>query len=248
MTCLQTGKLSPSLVDKISPFFHEILESSAARIHSLYLVGSVLTEDYLENVSDINSIIALTEIDFAFLDVLAPLGKKHGQQGLGVPLIVDPAYIQRSVDVFPIEFLNYKLVHLTLYGEDLLAGLKINRRELKYQCDRELKGRLVWLQKNYVSSLGDRNALAARIVGHMGGYLPILRGILYLLGQQPPPGQEKVLDLIAGSTGTDTRVFAEIYGIKKNLVQPTKDQISQLFAQFYQATQRLAEVVDGIQI
>jgi len=246
MTCLRTENLSPSLLNKVSPFFHEILRNSAPRIHSLYLIGSSLTEDYLEKVSDINSIIVVQEIDFAFLDTLAPLGKRGRQKGLAVPLIMDPVYIQRSLDVFPIEFLSFKLVHHTLYGEDILAGLEINRQELKYQCDRELKGRIVWLQKNYVSSLEDKKALAAYIISHMGGYLPILRGILHLLGHEPPPGLEKVLDLISKSTGTDTRVFADIYAIKKNLAQPSKEEVTQLFAEFYQATQRLIEVVDGI--
>ena len=192
MTSLRTENLNPSLLDKISPFFEEILQNSAPRIHSLYLIGSVITEDYLEKVSDINSIIVLREIDFTFLDILAPLGKRYRRQGLAVPLIMDPVYIQRSVEVFPIEFLTFKLVHHTLQGEDLLAGLEINRQELKCQCDRELKGRIIWLQKHYVSSMGDKKALAANIVSHMGGYLPILRGILHLLGQEPPPGLAKV--------------------------------------------------------
>ena len=248
MSCLRTEDLSPSLIDKISPFFHEILQNSAPRIHSLYLVGSVLTEDYLEKISDINSIIVLQEIDFAFLDTLAPLGKRFRQKGLAVPLIMDPVYLQRSLAAFPIEFLSFKLVHHALYGEDLLAGLEINRQELKCQCDRELKGRIVWLQKNYVSAMGDKKALAAKIVSHMGGYLPILRGILHLLGQGPPPGLEKVLDLLFKATGSDTRVFTEIYAIKKNLAKPSKEEVSRLFVEFYQATQRLIEVVDGIQV
>ena len=248
MNWLRTENLDSSLLDKASPFFHEILQNSAPRIHSLYLVGSVLTEDYLEEVSDINSIIVLKEPDFAFLDTLAPLGKKYRRKGLAVPFIMDPVYIQRSVDVFPIEFLSFKLVHHTLYGEDLLAGLEINRQELKCQCERELKGRIIWLQKHYVSSLGDKKALAASLVSHKDGYLPILRGILYLLGQEPPPGLEKVLDLLSESTGIDTRVFAEIHAIKKNLFKPSKEEVSQLFAEAYLATQRLVEVVDGIQI
>ena len=45
MTCLRIENLSPWLRDKISPFFHEILENAVAQIHSLYLVGGVLTED-----------------------------------------------------------------------------------------------------------------------------------------------------------------------------------------------------------
>ena len=39
------------------------------------------------------------------------------------------------------EFLNFKLVHHTLYGEDLLAGLEIDKKDLRLQCERELKGK-----------------------------------------------------------------------------------------------------------
>jgi hypothetical protein len=79
MTSLNLMALSPRLKEKVSPFFSEILEKYDANIHSLYLVGSVLTEDYIEKVSDINSIIVLKEMDLNFLDILAPMGKKHHQ-------------------------------------------------------------------------------------------------------------------------------------------------------------------------
>ena len=180
MTCLKTENLSPAIQEKISPFFHEILENSAAQIHSIYLVGGVLTEDYPEKASKIDSVIVLQKMDLAFLDVLAPLGKKYGKQGLAAPLIMDPGYIHSSVDVFPLEFLNFKLLHHTLYGEDLFAGLAINRQELRYQCERELKGKLIWLHRIYVSAMGDRKVLAGDIVRHFDGYLPLFRGIVHL--------------------------------------------------------------------
>ena len=247
MTCLRTENLNPSLRDKISPFFHEILQNSAPRIHSLYLVGSVLTEDYLEKISDINSIIVLQEIDFTFLDTLAPLGKRYRRKGLAVPLIMDPVYLQHSVDVFPIEFLSFKLVHHTLYGEDLLAGLEINRQELKYQCDRELKGRIIWLQKHYVSSMGDKKP-----------WLPTSSATWRLFAHPPgdfTPAGPRASPWPGKGTGThiypnrlDTRVFARVYAIKKNQAKPSKEEVSHLFVEFYEATQRLTEVVDDLHV
>jgi len=248
MTCLQTENLSPSLLDKISPFFHEILQAAAANIHSLYLVGGVLTEDYQEEVSKIDSVIVLQKMELAFLDILAPLGQNYGKKGIAAPLIMDPAYLHSSVDVFPLEFLNFKLLHQALYGEDLLAGLEIDRQELRYQCERELKGKLIWLHRIYVSSMGDRKVLAADIVRHFTGYLPLVRGILYLLGQTPAAGLKRALEQLDTLTGMETAVFEEIYAVKKNLTQPSKEEISQLFGRFYRATERLAEVVDGLQI
>ena len=248
MTCLQTENLSPSLLDKISPFFHEILQAAAANIHSLYLVGGVLTEDYQEGASKIDSVIVLQKMDLAFLDILAPLGQNYGKKGIAAPLIMDPGYLHSSVDVFPLEFFNFKLLHHALYGEDLLAGLEIDRQELRYQCERELKGKLIWLHRIYVSAMGDRKVLAADIVRHFAGYLPLFRGILHLLGQTPAAGLERALDQLCTLTGVETEVFEEIYAIKKNLTKPSKEEISQLFEKFYRATERLAEVVDGLHV
>jgi len=248
MTCLRIENLTPALQDKISPFFHDVLEKAAAKIHSLYLVGGVLTEDYQDGASKIDSVIVLQKMDLAFLDILAPLGQNYGKKGIAAPLIMDPAYLHSSVDVFPLEFLNFKLLHHALYGEDLLAGLEIDRQELRYQCERELKGKLIWLHRIYVSSMGDRKVLAADIVRHFAGYLPLFRGILYLLGQAPAAGLKRALDQLDTLTGLETAVFEEIYAIKENLAQPSKEEISPLFEKFYRTTERLAEVVDGLQI
>jgi hypothetical protein len=248
VTCLKTENLSPALQAKISPFFHEILQSAAAQIDSLYLVGEVLTEDYREGAGKIDSVIVLRQMDLAFLDILAPLGRQYGKQGFAAPLIMDPAYIQSSVDVFPLEFLNFKLLHQALYGADLLAGLTINRQELRYQCERELKGKLLWLHRIYVSAMGDRKVLADDIVRHFAGYLPLFRGVIQLLGQAPAAGLKPALDQVLQLTGVETEVCEEIYGIKQNQTQPAKEEIALLFEKFYRATARLAEVVDGLQV
>lgn len=248
MTCLNTENLSSALQTKISPFFHEILPSSAARIDAIYLVGGVLSEDYREGAGKIDSVIVLRQLDLAFLDILAPLGKKYGQQGFAAPLIMDPAYIHSSVDVFPLEFLNFQLLHHALYGEDRFAGLTINRQELRYQCERELKGKLLWLQRIYVSAMGDRKVLAGDIVRHFDGYLPLFRGLAHLLGQTPAVGLKPALDQVGQLTGLATEVFAEIYAIKHNRTQPSQAEIALMFEQFYRATERLAEVVDGLQV
>ncbi len=248
MTCLKTENLSASLQAKISPFFHEILEKSADRIDSIYLVGEVLTEDYREGAGKIDSVIVLKQMNLDFLDILAPLGNKYGKQGFAAPLIMDPAYICNSVDVFPLEFLNFQLLHHALYGEDLFSGLTIDKHELRYQCERELKGKLLWLHRIYVSAMGDRKVLAADIVRHFAGYLPLFRGIIHLLGQTPAAGLKPALDQVCQLTGAETQVCEEIYAIKQNLTQPSKEEIAQLFEQFYRATAKLAEVVDGLNV
>jgi hypothetical protein len=247
MTSLNLMALSPRLKEKVSPFFSEILEKYDANIHSLYLVGSVLTEDYIEKVSDINSIIVLKEMDLNFLDILAPMGKKHHKKGISAPLLMTPDYIQKSLDVFPIEFLNFQLIHQTLLGEDILVDLQIDRGDLKRQCEREVKGKLIWLRQSYISSMGDRRRLADNIVRQFTSYIPLFRGLIQLMGENPPINHKDVVAVLSRLTGTETDIFEDTYAIKKKLFKPTLEQLHTLFEKYYQATERLLEVVYGIE-
>jgi hypothetical protein len=247
MTSLNLTGVTPTLKEKVSPFFGEILEKYDANIHSIYLVGSVLTEDYIEKVSDINSIIVLKEMDLNFLDILAPMGKKHHKKGISAPLLMTPDYIQKSLDVFPIEFLNFQLIHQTLLGEDILVDLQIDRGDLKRQCEREVKGKLIWLRQSYISSMGDRRRLADNIVRQFTSYIPLFRGLIQLLGENPPINHKDVVAVLSRLTGTETDIFEDTYAMKKKLFKPTFEQLHTLFEKYYQATERLLEVVYGIE-
>jgi hypothetical protein len=96
--------------------------------------------------------------------------------------------------------------------------------------------------------MGDRQVLAGDIVRHFEGYLPLIRGLVHLLGQTPPAGLKAALDLLFKLTGAETDVYEEIYHIKQNPGKPSKEEITQLFTRFYRATERLAEVVDGLPV
>jgi hypothetical protein len=247
MEPLRTDNLEPLVKGRIVPFFQEILEKAEPQLHSLHLIGSALTADFIEKVSDINSIIVLKEMDLKFLDILAPMGQKYRKQGIAAPLTLTPDAIMSSLDVFPIEFLGFKLNHHTVWGEDLLAGLTLGKSDLKRQCERELKSKLIWLRKGYIAAAGDKNTLAQNIIRSFTGYLPLFRAVIYLMGQEPPGGVGEVLAGVEKLTGTGTRVFEEIYAIKKHLLKPSQEELFGLFSRFYQATARLGEIVDGLQ-
>jgi len=124
MPDLDLSKLKPAAAVKIKPFLDEILAHNAGRIHSIHVTGTAVTDDFDDKFSDVNSVVVLKQMDLKFLEVLAPLGKKYGKESVAAPLVMTPEYIQNSLDVFPIEFLNFKLVHATVVGEDILQGIE----------------------------------------------------------------------------------------------------------------------------
>lgn len=231
---------------KIRPFFDDVLGRSEAGMHSIHVTGTAVTEDFDEKNSDVNSIVVLKKMDLKFLKILAPLGKKYSRQKVSAPLIMTPDYIQSSLDVFPIEFLNFCLIHTTVYGEDIFSGLHIDRMDLRHQCERELKAKLIWLRQGYLSSMGDRSMLSEGFVKAITGYIPLFRGIISLLGKEPPVGQEAVIAVLSDVSTVNTDVFSRVLKAKHENTKLSIDDLDTMFEDYYAATERLGMLVDEI--
>ena len=180
------SKLNDAAAEWFKPFQDEILKSHKDNIHSITITGSSLTDDFDHKRSDVNSVLVFNKMDLGFLEVLASLGKRYGKKGISAPLIMTPEYIMHSLDVFPVEFLNIKLLHETLFGEDLFQNLEIDRKDLRIQCERELKVRLIGLRQGYIASMGDAKILSDLFVNTISGYIPLFRGMILILGKEPP--------------------------------------------------------------
>ena len=79
--------------------------------------------------------------------------------------------------------------------------MAIDRGDLRHQCEREIKSRLVGLRQGYLRSLGEPKALTEVLVGFLAGYQPLARGILVLLGKQPPLRRAAAFAALAAAAG-----------------------------------------------
>jgi predicted nucleotidyltransferase len=248
MSAISLEKLKPAASTKVQPFLEEILSAYRERIHSIYITGSAITEDFHEDRSDVNSIIVLKKMDLKFLELLAPLGKKYAKRRVAAPLIMTPEYIESSLDVFPIEFLNFKLIHKTVFGEDVFDAIQVGRRDLRHQCERELKVKLIWLRQGYLASLGDRKLLTESFVNSITGYIPLFRGIIFLLGGEPPAGQADVISALAKTAHISTDVFARVLREKKERIKLSLVELNTIFEDYYNTTEKRGKRVDEITI
>lgn len=238
--------LKDAAVEKFKPFQDEILSSYQDKIHSITITGSALTDDFDPKKSDINSVFVLTKMDLKFLELIAPLGKKYGKKSVAAPLIMTSEYIANSLDVFPLEFLNIKLLHKTIYGEDLFAGLKINRSDLRLQCERELKVRMIGLHQGYISSSGDSKVLTNMFIDSFSGYIPLFRGIILILGKEPPLRNDDVLQIIEEVSGVNAGVFRLVSKQKKQKTRLAMAQLNTIFKDYYAAIEKLGDVIDDV--
>jgi hypothetical protein len=241
---LVLDKVKPAAAKKISPLLEKILSEHRDKIHSIHITGTAVTDDFNEKVSDVNSVVVLKEMDLGFLKLLAPLGKRHGKHKVAAPLIMTPDYVKSSLDVFPIEFLNFKHIHITVFGEDIFRDLAIDRMDLRRQCERDLKTKLIWLRQQYISSQGDKKLLSEGFINSITGYIPLFRGIIALYGKVPPVSQSEVIKVLATESNTDTHVFAKVLQAKHQQIKLSIDELNTIFEDYYAITERLGTIVD----
>jgi hypothetical protein len=248
MSVINLETLNPFAAKRIGPFFDEILGTYREKMHSVYVTGTAITNDFDDSISDVNSIFVLKEMDLRFLELLAPLGKTYGKKRVAAPLIMTPAYIQSSLDVFPIEFLNFKLIHETVFGEDIFENIEISRFDLRHHCERELKVKLIWLRQGYLDAMGDRKLLTEGFVNSITGYIPLFRGIITLLGKEPPAIQSEVITALSEAAHINTDVFTQVLKEKHDKIKLSIDELNTMFEDYYEATEKIGTIVDEIKI
>ena len=239
-------RLKTDISARYQPFMDKILEHYRELIHSIHIVGSALTEDYDPGKSDINSVVVLDNMDLKFLEFLAPLGKQYGKRRIAAPLIITPAYIKASLDVFPIEFFNIQKLHYTVFGKDVFQDLEIKRSDMRRQCEQELKIKLMGLRQGLIAAAGDKRLLNRGFVESFSGYMPLFKSIIFLLGQDPPHNNNALLSVLEEVSGVDTAAFRNVQNLKQKKARPSIEQLNIVFEEYYAALEKLGEIIDEV--
>lgn len=226
----------------------EIAREHLQDIHSFHIVGSAVMPDYNEKLSDINSVVILHTMDLKFIAFLAPLGKKHGKMRIAAPLVMTPEYIRDSRDAFPIEFLDFKLIHRTVYGEDIFRDIEIARQPLRLQCEREIKTKLIGLRQGYISSLGKKEPLATLLVRSITGSMALFRAIISLLGKEPPVARSEVIETYETAAGIEADIFARLLMLKSGTIKPPEHDLRALFERYYNALEATGKIIDELRV
>jgi len=243
---MEIKQYTKNISSHFEEFAKAIESDSPVNILSIHVVGSALTPDFIPGQSDVNSIVVVDEITLEFLDFIVRLGKKYSQYGVAAPLLMTPGYIETSLDVFPIEFLNFSAIHHTIFGPDILRDLSIDRTHLLLQCEREVKSKLLWLHQGYIESLDDEKQLVVWLSNSITGYIPLFRAILFLDGHKLMLSAEDTAAVLEKYIGLDTEIFKTIVRLKNPDTAEDDEQLCNCFADYYKATQDLSKYVEKL--
>ena len=213
---------------------------------SIILYGSAASGEYVAGKSDINFMIVLSHQGIDFLDRTFDLIAKWKKRNVATPLFVTEAYVRTSLDVFPIEYLNFQSSYELVYGKDILKDLSFDRELLRMQCEREVKGKLLLLREAFLESQGKGKYLQQLIAQSLGAFVAIFNGLLHLKGKELPSHKRDVIRNVCQAFQMDTGLFEKLLDIKEKRVKPSGLEITELFKTYLNEVQKLWKIVDTL--
>ncbi len=239
-------RLDTKTEQNIEKFAHEIQTLYGDDLVSLILYGSAAGTDFVPDRSDLNFLVVLKKVTPEALRKAMPLVRSWHRQKIATPLFVDPEFLQSSLDVFPIEFSEMQEQHRLLAGRDLLLELKISSKNLRLQCEEELKGKLLNLRRAYLETGGRVEALEELMVRSLKSFLVVTRYLLRLKGLQPAHEFLEILVQAEESFGISLEAMRDVHSLRLGMIRLEKSNAQTLFDRYLADIEQLTACADAL--
>ena len=245
---LKLDALREGIRDSVKVFAEKLIAELADNLQSITVVGSSLTDDFALGQSDINTVVVLGRQSPDSLKTIAGMAKTMSKKKISAPLLMTESYIERSRDVFGIEFLDFQLTHETIFGSDPLEKLTFAKADVRLQCERELKATLIRLRQGYIAAAANKKLVRDILASAAGGLVPLLRAMLWLKDTDRPRRIAPVFEKAAEqfSIKTDSLIVARKWRHKK--ARLGESEVKTAFESIYTAVEQLALIVDKLEV
>jgi hypothetical protein len=240
--------LSEQIRDIIKDFADKLTAELGENLKSITVVGSSLTEDFRPGRSDINTVLVLDRQTIVSLNTLACLAKPMRKKRISPPLLMTKSYIEQSLDVFGVEFLDFQLTHLTIFGDDPFSELSFNKKDVRLQCERELKAMLIRLRQGYIASAANKKIVRDVLISTAKGLTPFLRAMLWLKGIERPSLAEPTFSKAAEEFSVNLESLVTARNRQNQNARLSEAEMEKAFESVYTTVEQLALIVDKLEV
>jgi predicted nucleotidyltransferase len=217
-------------------------------LKSIILYGSGARGEYIPKKSDLNFLIVLTEGVMGRLREAFPLMRKWRKRRVNIPLFLTEEYITSSLDSFPVEFLNLRESHVLVFGKDVLKELSFDKKSIRLQCERELKGKLLLLREAYLDSEGKTRNLGQVSSASLTAFLSLFRALLFLRDREIPRHNDELIRTAAKEIGFNEKPFMEVLSVREGKAKPRHDEMEGILEKYLEEIRELWKTVDQLEV
>ena len=236
--------LAKNIQKIISEFIKSLQAVYGHNLISVILYGSAASGEYTRRHSNVNVAVVLSDTT---LNTLARISRILRMRKFLMinPVFFTEDYIARSTDVFPIEFMDMKENHIVLYGKDVLKDIAIDMKNLRFQCEQELKSKIINTKRIYLRTT-NKFLLKKFLFKTITSSIHILRNLIRLKGKTPPYAKEEVLNEIAREFSLDIMPLQKILDAKNKNIRLSRKELAGLFTSLVGTLEAISDKVDRI--
>lgn len=234
------NKILNNLIENLKELYKE-------RLVSVLLYGSCAVDECDTVKPDINSIVIIENMTGDDLEKAHSALKNWNKTGSPLPLFMDRDEWFNSLDVYPIEYSDIKERHKILYGEDIVASIKIEHKNLRHQCEYEVKNLLISLRQSYMAKCSDSKIMESLIKSSSKSFMALFRSILRLSNASVPHKHEEVIRLMAEKVAINKEMFLKILNFRKDSKVLNKKEYNEVIKQLIDSVNLILKYVDKLE-
>lgn len=221
-------------------FLEALRKNEPLGLVSFIIYASAAGEDYRPGESDVNALVAASNISVETLRPLLP-DIQDARLAAISPFFITPDYLRSSADVFPVKFMAMRDAYVLIHGEDVLAGLAVSREHLRLRCEQEAKNIYLRLCRHYIVNSG--RALDSAVSRMAGVFFETLRAALSLEGEKLV-GRGEVFALAEERFGIPRADLESFKAARSVRVSSAGPESERLFSAFMAAADKLSRGLD----
>jgi hypothetical protein len=250
MTGDQRIEPSADILKAARDWLHPVRDALGNEFLGAFLTGSVLTTAFDPKHSAVNLLVVARHLEPETLDRLSTAVPRPKKKALQFePMFVTRTQIEKSVDVFPIEWLDIQERHVRLEGENVFESLDVPRTHLRLQCEHQLRGKNIQLRQTYVMAKHRPGALETELNDVASTFATLFRTLLRLQGETPPVDNGHVIERVADVFELDARGLLVAHLVRYSGEGAYKgEELVTMYRRFLVEVDRLVQTIDTLAV
>jgi len=220
-----------------------LTKSLGAHLQSVVLFGSMASGEFHAEHSDVNVMVVLD--DSAFVEIISmtePL-RRWTRKGHILPIIVRSNEVRNLARSLPIEFLDMLDHHRTLHGDDPLAGLSVDPRNLRAQCEHELTLHFLKMRQGLALVGKDEKKIRSLLIHSLPSVLAVFRNVLRLEEKVPKLSKIEAAALLAKRVGFDAE---ELRRLHESRFSRSTDNLDDLLIHYLDTIEKVVDYLHRV--
>ncbi len=223
----------------------ELVELYGEHLRAVALCGEAVTPAYRPKRTRLKLVVVLDQVSPELLRRMRPRIRAWARRHIDTPLVMDPLYIESSLDVFPLEFLEIGDEHRLIHGEtDPFAEQPIDREHLRIETEEQARGKMLHLWEAYLECGGRRSTMRRLLAQTPAGFLPAVRAMLYLADRPRPDSPAELL--AEAERAFDCRLPTMSRLLDAGAKRPAASDLEPLFESYLAEVRALVRIADGL--